>query len=233
MAAAVSTQNSGVFGFNQTVTISLDATGCSLLVAHIGAAPSSANLPFPTPTYNGTNMTLLDDAGQPGGDQGGDLKVWYMLNPPSGSHNYVADRGAGGLRGTAGIIGISGSDTSAPFRTHSTAAFFHASVFSRTIAGDAADLGLDIVMALVNGGTYPIVAGSGQTQLYTLGDNAEGSCSASSKASAGSLTMSDTFTNSGSGWWCGVTMSIQAPIGGSDTSPAAFRYARNQGMGMR
>jgi hypothetical protein len=114
--------------------------------------------------------------------------VWYMLNPPSGSHPVVVSFAAGGSGVEAEATTLYNIDQTNPIGGFTTNQLLAASSISTTLTGTNAGQGVfDAVMARGDWG-FP-TPGVGQTQLYVQPTSAR-NVGSFRQGIAGSTTMS-------------------------------------------
>lgn len=95
-------------GSSTSDTVSIDATGCNMLVGFTAALGGSPNMASPTATYNGASMTLV--SGSPFGPSSGTsnkIAAFYLANPASGTHSYSASWTNAQTRWSSGVICLS------------------------------------------------------------------------------------------------------------------------------
>lgn len=92
-------------GSSTSDTVSIDATGCNMLVGFTAALGNAPNMASPVATYNGVSMNLV--AGSPFGPSSGTsnkIAAFYLANPASGTHNYSVSWTNTQTRWSSGVI---------------------------------------------------------------------------------------------------------------------------------
>jgi len=99
-------QNSTTAGVT-TISVTIDCTGCDMLVAFLGSTAFA--LTGMTAAYNGVSMTAITNSPADGSSN---TKVWgfYLASPSSGSNSIVFNWTTSSSRISAGGIGLAGSN---------------------------------------------------------------------------------------------------------------------------
>lgn len=182
--------------------------GATLLMAFLGMGYGEEALG--TVQRDGSNMTLLDEQASP--DNRCFLKVFYTLNPPSGTYNLTHPSISNGHVVLGGIC-FSGSKSSAPFNVLDKNG---GSEPGGTSSPTSATGELCVDGFVVRSDISNIIADGGQTEqleVQTSGSPASlnGRLGVSTEAGASSVTMGWTYTTSGDGLdrWAHLAVSIQ------------------------
>ncbi len=159
-AIALDNTGSMIGGFPANATLSF-TTGTQsnrlLMVTDITCTTDS----YTSVTYNGINLTQLSTVA---GAAGPHVEMWYLLNPPSGTHNIVAtllNNACGRLIGASTFYNV---DQTTPFGTVATASGTGTTDSSLNVA--TTSTAQVVVDGLGSDGGAPINYLGGQTQLW-------------------------------------------------------------------
>jgi hypothetical protein len=204
----------------QSITFSVDATGCDFLVV---VASNVKTRTYTGATYNGVAMTKLAD--YVGSGIAG-VGLFVMKAPPAGSHDVVVTCNTGSADYLwAGAVGFSGVDQSTPYRTAYTAS---AATGTPTIT-DTDSANGDTVMDIASGDSYTAVPTSGQTPWLSPRMGAGNYCAGcSTKPATGASTVMSWSVPTGR--WAQASVALVPAAGGGGLSiPVAMRHYRQLG----
>lgn len=173
-----------------------------------------------TPTWNGSNMTLVDTAFE-SCCAGQRASLYYILNPPTGASNVVTtpNSSVAAMRGTVFSVqdaDVSGTPLGTAVSGTNGGGTWASSPISDTVTTAAGELIVDCLGWTQNDTTPPTV-GANQTQLANNGHYLAGSHfnAVSHQAGADGGVMSWTFT--GIGAWGHVAVPVKAAAAGGST----------------
>lgn len=160
--------------------------------------------------YNGVSMTsaILQHSNN---STGGFVQIFYMLNPPTGTHSvaYSMSGGAGSVRIMCGSISFTGVGQVIGVRNVTSA--FGASTTPRlTVASATGNMVVDVEC---NGSNIPVTIQTARLSRASTNTNQSGNMGQSTAAGAASVTMGYTTTSDS---WAMVGLDIMAF--GTDTA---------------
>lgn len=164
----------------------------SILIAYLSMESYSGTTEtFNTPTYNGVNLTKLDNAQY---SSGADIDVWYLVNPPAGVHNFIWSKAGGNRNGATACEVYSGVDQANPFKSSpnkiKSTGDVTAATISLTLTGVTAN---NWVVDALGGYSSPTTpdptAGAGQTVRITNHNSVAAIRSSDKSGGSGSVTM--------------------------------------------
>ena len=212
----VTASATGVASFNDHIDVTIDCTGTNglLLCFLSGYTPGQ---PTGTPTYNGSNLTaLIASAGAFQQGFGGDTQLWYMVNPPAGSHTlHSTNANAGSPREVCIAVFVTGANQSTPFGTSNSTNFYSASNAFQDISGtNTTDLVIGF-LGHIGSDVTSFSEDGGATSVTTVSDNNTPWSRCSTLAGTGG-----TVTMSWTGYAGDPSVVIAAAIKTASSAPA-------------
>lgn len=152
------------YGTTSDLTFS-HTVGVGAKILLVGVSATSNLVPAATVTFNGVPMTLLTSK-QADSSAAGFSYIFYLLNPPAGTHNIVVHTTTDGFGGDriAGGLSLFGTDNSAPSNTatHADSSSSGQATIVTTVTGS---LLFEVCCEYSNVDT--VSPGSGQTNVIT------------------------------------------------------------------
>jgi hypothetical protein len=154
---------SGGYPANATLSFATGTQSDRLLIVTDITCTSDS---YTSVTYNGINLTQLSTATAASGPH---VEMWYLLNPPSGTHDIIAtlsDNGCGRLIGASTYYNV---DQSTPFGTVATSTGTGTNDSSLNVA--TTSTAQIVVDGLGSDGADPVNYLGGQTQIWNQPPN--------------------------------------------------------------
>jgi hypothetical protein len=220
------TSNPGTNVTSNSFSVTVGAGDNALFIQESALSGSGAYAPSGI-TYNGVSLTMVPSSSIVSTDI--ETSLWYLVNPPTGSHTLVVTYGSYAQNVAAGALPMSGVNTASPIGTAATAGSSSSLNVAVTVTGGTAN---DLYIGVCGCTGTAISSGSAPQVNQWQQQNIDALSSASGDSIPGNDTGSFSWTGSSPDFLGSMNAASAVAVKGAVTAAYAPNIGFNPGPGI-